>query len=100
MNNKHVYKDSIESSVTDEIEFGYISYSTFLLFIKADEDKDNMSWLELNLIAIERYIKKGHEFSIQGELKTIVIHNIREFYLWCSATLPNSYHMFLQYRSY
>ena len=95
---QHNYKAN--TPVFDEIYSGYISYSTLMQFIEADQyqDEKELNWLELNLVAIERYIKQGHIFEIQAELETIALHTKNEFYLLCKKITPTAYNLFLRDR--
>jgi hypothetical protein len=99
-NSQHNYNKRVNLSVTDEINAGYISYHTLLVFIDADQSSNEleMKWLELNLIAIERYIKQGQKFAIQSELNTVMLRTKNEFYQWCKLILDRAYYSFLRTR--
>lgn len=99
---EHNYDNKAISHPFDEICTGYISYQTLLEFIDADESatESKLKWLELNLIAIERYIKKGEQFEIQSEINTIIIMTKNDFYQWCKHRLKYAYVLFLRNRHY
>ncbi len=99
---QHKCSDEVNLHAINEINLGYISYHTLLEFIEAVESPSvtKMRWLELNLIAIERFIKKGKVFEIQSEYDTRIFRAKNDFYQWCKDTLNYAYILFLRDRHY
>ncbi len=104
--NVFIPKNRFYLPVFDEINTGYISLQTYQHFIDANESQDesDLSWLEMHLLLMERYVKQGHTFLIQAELGTTVLNTTHEFYIWCKEILPKGFsgnwrrnHLFIDY---